>query len=108
MEIIFEKEYLQELYTEGKAGKKKYRFPKQVIKQYKKAVERLELAQNIEELYQINSLNYEKLTNSKHKKDIESVRVNNQYRIEFRSRTEGEDPNIITICSLIELSNHYD
>lgn len=59
----------------------------------------------IEDLFGINGLNYEKLTGNK--KGIESVRVNNQYRIEFRSRTEGEQPNMITICSIIELSNHY-
>lgn len=37
------------------------------------------------------------------KKGTESVRVNDQYRIEFKS-SESEG---ITICSITELSNHY-
>ena len=106
MKIEFEKEYLEELYTEGKAKKKKHnKFPKSVITQYIKTVNRLKTALNTEELYQIHSLNYEKLIGDK--KGIESVRVNRQYRIEFISRIVGEEPNIITICSIIELNLHY-
>jgi toxin HigB-1 len=106
MKIEFEKEYLQELYTVGKARKKKYAFQKQVIIQYKKTVDKLVVANCIEDLFLIQSLNYEKLKGNK--KDLESVRVNQQYRIEFRSRKEGTEPDIITICSIVELSNHYD
>jgi len=35
------------------------------------------------------------------------VYVNMQYRLEFRSRVEGSEPDVITICSLLDLSNHY-
>jgi len=41
------------------------------------------------------------------KAGLESVRVNQQYRIEFYSKITGEEPNIITICSTVEWSNHY-
>ena len=34
---------------------------------------------------------------------VESVRVNNQYRLEFKS----SEVSGITICNIIELSNHY-
>lgn len=34
MEITFEKEYLRELYEEGKASNKKYRFQPDIIKRY--------------------------------------------------------------------------
>lgn len=105
MIIEFEQEYLRELYEEGKASGKKHRFQPQVIKQYKKAIERLEIADKIEDLYHVGSLNYEKLSGDK--KGLESVRVNDQYRIEFKSRKEGEDPQMLTICSIIDLSNHY-
>lgn len=105
MIIEFEQEYLRELYEEGKASGKKHRFQPQVIKQYKKAIERLEIADKIEDLYHVGSLNYEKLSGNK--KGLESVRVNDQYRIEFKSRKEGEEPQILTICSIIDLSNHY-
>lgn len=105
MEIIFEKEYLKQLYEDGKAKNKKYRFQKTVIKKYKNTINRLRVATRIEDLYPIKSLNYEKLIGDK--KGIESVRVDIKYRIEFKSSIEGEEPNFITICSIIELSNHY-
>jgi proteic killer suppression protein len=50
-------------------------------------------------------LNYEKLSGDK--KGLESVRVNDKYRIEFISSIEGEEPDTITICEIVELSNHY-
>ncbi len=105
MIIEFEKDYLEELYTLGKAKKKKYRFQPSVIKQYKNTVDKLRVAQKIEDLYPIKSLHYEKKSGDL--KDIEAVWVNDQYRLEFKSRTEGEEPDTITICSLFELSNHY-
>lgn len=66
MKIEFEKEYLRELYEEGKDEKKEGNL-----------------------------------------QDIEAVYVNMQYRLEFRSRLEGTEPDVITIISLLELSNHY-
>jgi proteic killer suppression protein len=105
MVIEFEKEYLRELFENGKTKEKKYRFQPQIIKQYVRVISRLETASNLEELYQINSLNYEKLSGNKD--GLESVRVNNQYRIEFKSSIHGSPPKTITICSIIELSNHY-
>jgi proteic killer suppression protein len=105
MKIEFEQAYLQELYEQGKASGKKHRFQPQVIKQYKKAIERLEIADKIEDLYPVGSLNYEKLSGDKN--GLESVRVNDQYRIEFISHKEGEEPQTITVCSIVELSNHY-
>ncbi len=106
MEIIFEKDYLKELYENGKARSKKHRFQPSVIKKYIQTVDKLRVAKNTEELYPIKSLNYEKLSGDK--KGLESVRVDNKYRVEFISSVEGEEPDTITICSIIELSNHYN
>jgi len=105
MKIEFEQEYLRQLYEEGKASGKKHPFQPQIIKQYKKTVDKLKAALTIEELFPIASLNYEKLVGNK--KGLEAVKVNDQYRIEFKSRIEGEEPDLITICSITELSNHY-
>jgi len=105
MKIVFEKDYLEQLYAEGKAKGKKYCFPKGVILKYKQTIDKLRVANKIEDLYIFKSLNYEKLIGDK--KGLESVRVNQQYRIEFISIIEGEEPEIITICSIVELSNHY-
>lgn len=105
MEITFEKDYLKELYENGKARSKKHRFQPNVVEKYIQTIDKLRVAKNTEELYPIKSLNYEKLIGDK--KGLESVRVDNKYRIEFISSVEGEEPNTITICSIIELSNHY-
>lgn len=105
MEINFEKDYLKELYENGKARSKKHRFQPNVIKKYIQTIDKLRVTKNTEELYPIRSLNYEKLIGDK--KGLESVRVDGKYRIEFITTLEGEEPDGITICSIIELSNHY-
>lgn len=105
MEIEFQKEYLKQLYEEGKAKSKKYLFQKSVVKKYKNAIDKLRVAERIEDLYPIKSLNYEKLIGEK--RGIESVRVDKKYRIEFISSIGTEESDCITICSIIDLSNHY-
>ena len=107
MIIEFDDENLEELYKEGKtkSKNKKYRFQPTIIKQYKKTIDKLYAAITIEYLYQIQSLNYEQLKGEL--KDFESVRVNDQYRIIFKSRTEGIE-TIIQICRVYELSKHYE
>lgn len=104
MKIIFIKNYLQELYEDGKAKSKKHRFQTDIIKRYKSTIDKLRAANRIEDLFPIKSLNYEKL---KGKEELESVRINDKFRIIFKSKIEGEPPNLITICSIMELSNHY-
>ena len=105
MIIEFEKEYLKQLFTTGKTDKKKYSFQPQVVKQYIKTVNILRNAANTEVLYQFASLHYEKKSGNMN--NIEAVWVNKQYRLEFKTRSEGKEPDIITICSLTDLSNHY-
>ena len=57
-----------------------------------------------EDFYRYKALHYEALVGDK--KDRESVRVNDQYRIEFHSEVVGNEKQI-TICNILELSNHY-
>jgi proteic killer suppression protein len=104
MEIKFDKKYLSELYYEGKSSDKKHRFQPQVIKNYVRCIDLLENVPNVESLYKYNSLHYEVLKGDK--KGLESVRVNDQYRIEF-STILKESETVITICNILELSNHY-
>lgn len=40
------------------------------------------------------------------KAGISSIRVNDQYRIEF-TVSEEENETIVYICNILELSNHY-
>ena len=105
MIIEYQQDYLKELYEEGKAKKKKYDFQKKIIEKYKSTIDKLKAANSIEELYPLKSLGYERLKGDK--KHLESVKVDMKYRIEFISKVEGEEPDIITICSIVELSNHY-
>jgi proteic killer suppression protein len=105
MKIIFGKDYLEELYVDGKTSYKKHRFQADIINRYKSTIDKLKAANRIEDLYPIKSLNYEKLTGNK--RGLESVRVNNKYRVEFTSSVEGVEPDTITICKIVELSNHY-
>ena len=52
----------------------------------------------------MKSLNYEVLKGDK--KGTSSIRVNDQYRIEF-SVTLINDDSIVTICNILDLTNHY-
>ena len=57
-----------------------------------------------EDMYRFTSLHYEKLVGDKVGR--ESVRVNDQYRIEFRTEIKSGE-RIVTVCNILELSNHY-
>lgn len=104
MEIIFEQDYLRDLFYEGKTHDKKHRFQPPIVRKYIKVLNLMEALDSTEDLYRFASLHYEALQGDK--KGRESVRVNNQYRIEFRSEIVGKD-RLITICNILELSNHY-
>ena len=59
-------------------------------------------AMRIEDLFVLNSLNFESLENSEEC----SIRVDGKYRLEFRTRiNDGEQQ--ITVCELTDLTNHY-
>ena len=104
MIVTFEEEYLRVLYEDGRSVDKKHRFHPDIIRRYQKAINFLKGASCIEALWQIRSLNYETLSGDKSGRS--SVRVNDQYRIEFTVSRNEKEP-ILTICNVIELSNHY-
>jgi proteic killer suppression protein len=105
MIIKFEEYYLEELYTTGNTKNRKIRFPKVLIKKYIKTITTLRGVERVEDLFKFNALNYKRLDGNK--KELESVRVDHKYRLEFRTTIEGEEPDCITICNIIKLSNHY-
>jgi proteic killer suppression protein len=104
MEIKFEKEYLRELYEIGKTADKKHRFQPQTVTKYQKTVVILKSVSRVEDLFRYNGLRYEALHGDK--EGLESVRVNDRYRIEFKT-TRIVSQTVVTICNIIELSNHY-
>ena len=103
MIVVFDKEYLRELYETGKCDKKR-RFQPSIVKRYVDRINTLKSKDSVEALYNMKSLHYEVLKGNK--AGISSIRVNDQYRIEF-SVSEEEAEAVINICNILELSNHY-
>ena len=105
MIVTFDEDYLRELYEYGQCSDKRHRSQPQIIKGYKRRVEQLQVAPNPEFLYQLNSLHFESLKGDK--KGRFSVRINIHYRVEF-TLTEINDSAVLTLCNIVEISNHYD
>ena len=101
MEITFEKDYLRELFYDGVAKDKQHRYQPHIVRKYIRVVNILDSVETPTDLFRYRSLHYEKLVGEK--AGFESVRVNDQYRIEFKTTAEGG----ITICNITKLSNHY-
>jgi proteic killer suppression protein len=89
----------------GKTTDKKYHFQPQIINGYLKCVKALDEAIRIEDLFNFKALHYEKLSGDK--KGLSSLRINNQYRLEFLEISNPNDKIKIDICSLIDITNHY-
>jgi proteic killer suppression protein len=104
MIVTFKEKYLRDLYETGKTADKKRRFQPDIVERYRKRIKTLNDAARIEDLSEINSLNYEVLKGDK--QGISSIRINKQYRIEFTVTNISVDP-LITVCNILDLSNHY-
>ena len=104
MLIEFDKDYLRELFEHGRTSDKKHRYQPGIVRKYIDIVNLMKRTRDVMGLRQYNSLRYEKLSGDK--KGLSSVRVNNQYRIEFEERIrDGE--TVAAICNITDLSNHY-
>lgn len=104
MTIIFEKEYLYDLYSTMTTKDKKHRYQPQIVRKYIKIIDLMISLQNVSELNKFTGLHYEKLIGDK--AGLSSVRVNNQYRIEFKEIIENNE-TFAEVCNIVELSNHY-
>jgi proteic killer suppression protein len=104
MIVNFDKEYLRDLYETGQTSDKKHRYQPDIVRRYKDRINTLNNAERVEDLFVLNSLNYEVLKGDK--AGISSIRVNKQYRIEFTLISDGTE-TIATVCNIIELSNRY-
>ena len=104
MIVTFNEKYLENLYTKGETGVKKFRFQPQIVRGYQKGIKYLIQANKIEDLYPFKSLHFEALHGDKEGRF--SIKANDQYRIEF-TMTETDKEPIVTICNIMELSNHY-
>ena len=104
MIVVFEKEYLRDLYVTGKATNRKYWLQPQITAKYVKVIDLMKQQENMLGLMKFGSLRYEKLHGDKEGRS--SVRINNKYRIEFTEEVQPGE-TIATICNITELSNHY-
>ncbi len=103
MIVTFNEDYLYELYSSGKSDKK-HRYQPQIIRKYIRVIDLMISEENILGLWKYNSLNYERLEGNM--QGMSSVRVNDQYRIEFEEKVENGQ-TIATVCNITDLSNHY-
>lgn len=104
MIVTFEKDYLRDLYEKGNSSDKKHRYQPPIVKKYIRIVDLMIELSNVMGLAQYGGLHYEHLHGNK--EGLSSVRVNDQYRIEFREIIEGEK-TIAEVVSITDLSNHY-
>jgi proteic killer suppression protein len=104
MKVFFEKEYLLELYRDGKTRDKHHRYQPSIVKKYQDVIHFMLDASCLENLRSKPSLRYERLLGTKSGRS--SVRINSKYRIEFTEFAEDGETNV-SICLINELSNHY-
>jgi proteic killer suppression protein len=105
MLVTFNEDYLEDLYKKGSTKDKKHRYQPQVIRGYQKAIKYLIQAKRKEDLFPFQSLNFEALRGNK--EGLFSVRANGQYRVEFTIEEKNGEP-LVSICNVLELSNHYN
>ena len=101
MIVEYEKEYLRELYENGRCKNKKYQFQAQVVAKYQKRIDTLMAATRKEDLFVFNSLHFEALDNGYY-----SIRIDYHYRLVFTLHERGLEP-VLTICTVTDITNHY-
>jgi toxin HigB-1 len=102
MRVIFDNQYLEDLYESPKvAGKPK--FSPSVIKGFKEAIKTIKFIGSSQDLYRLKSLHFEKL-----KGDLDgyhSIRIDKKYRLIFS--IEKDEILIQEVIIIDDLTNHY-
>lgn len=101
MEFEFKDKNLFDLYTKGKS--RRYRFEKNVIKNFVKRVASIENANTIFDLRKPPSMRFEKLENYQNRF---SIRINDQFRLEFDIDFEDENKTKGKV-EILTISKHY-
>jgi proteic killer suppression protein len=104
MEIEFRDKLLADLYEGKVVSDRRFKSNQQLVNQYIKTVNKLHNALRIEDLYQLHSLNYEKLVGSREGQS--SVRINDKYRLVFEEVQDSNSKQVV-LLALEEISNHY-
>jgi plasmid maintenance system killer protein len=104
MEIDFSDDNLQKLYEGEKISDKKYRYDSNLIKQYRKTIEKLNGIETLEDLFLHHALCYKKLQGT----EKSAVRINEKYRLLFQEETENKHSSKVIRFLIQEISNHYE
>ncbi|MDR1369372.1 MAG: addiction module killer protein, partial [Dysgonamonadaceae bacterium] len=65
MIVVFEKEYLRELYEKGETGDKKHHFQPEIVRKYKHCINLMRRVPDTNALLKYNGLNFENLKGNK-------------------------------------------
>lgn len=103
MKLRFSDLYYEDMY-EGRPLKGKPRFSEQIIRSCNKKIEILKQTARSPDLYKLKSLHFKELDGDK--QGIYSIRLNDQYRLEFR--LENEEVTLIEIITVDRISKHYE
>lgn len=106
MEISFNHQELADLYEGEKVSNREFRSNPSLINQYIKTVNKLRAVEKVEQLYQFNGLQYEKLVGDM--AGYSSVRINKQYRLIFEEVTSAIEPIKVVLFAIEEISKHYE
>lgn len=98
--------YLEQLYTGQPCADRRFKSNPALVKQVQKTIRFISTAATFSALQQIRSLNIEALGGDRN--GYWSARINEQYRLIFRTRPTDVEPKEITDIVLTEITNHYD
>jgi len=99
VDLQFGNRDLENLYTTGKS---RY-YPDNIIEKFFKRIQSLKAAKDIYDLWSLKSLHFESLSGFKNRY---SVRINDQFRLEFEIKFEDEQQTRGLII-ILEISKHY-
>jgi len=102
MDYEFKTRHLVELYTKGKS--RKYKLPKGAPKKFVERVVRIEAAKDINDLREPPSMKFEKLAGFENRF---SIRLNQQYRLEFEIDFKDEEKTFGSVL-ILDISKHYE
>lgn len=101
MEVIIDDKELEKLYTTGKS--RKLKLPNQVIDKFFATVQKIDAAEDVNDLLADRGLRFEKMKGTENRY---SMRLNNKYRLEMSVDWKNE-ASTKGIFYLLTISNHY-
>ncbi|MDP4277013.1 MAG: type II toxin-antitoxin system RelE/ParE family toxin [Bacteroidota bacterium] len=102
MDVRFDNEDLEKLYTEGKS-KKYSKLPSDIVDKFFARIQQIEAANDIYDLWNDKGLNFERLQGFKSRY---SMRLKLKYRLEMIVEWQNNE-NTVGEFIIIDMTNHY-